>query len=184
MEDSGIISLFFERSEEAICETKRKYGRFVLGMIMHILRNESDAEECENDTYMSVWSVIPPQRPMNFKAFLLKIARNQALKKYRFLNAEKRNPNVTVSLEELAECASDEGDGLRYGDNELAEIINGFLETLNDESRKVFMLRYWYFSSVNDIAERCGISRSKTESMLFRTRKKLKKYLEEKGVKQ
>ncbi|MBP1559914.1 MAG: sigma-70 family RNA polymerase sigma factor [Oscillospiraceae bacterium] len=183
MDDGSIISLFLERSENAIHETKIKYGRLVVSTAMRILGNQADAEECENDTYMGVWSAIPPQRPLNFKTFLLKIARNQALKRYHFLNAEKRNPNVEIPLEELYECA-DESTSAAYSDDALAEIMNGFLALLNEETRRVFMLRYWYFASVKEITEECGISKSKAESMLFRTRKKLKKYLEEKGVRQ
>lgn len=182
MDDSGIISLFLERSEEAVRETKIKYGRIVFSVAMHILGCEADAEECENDAYMAAWNTIPPEKPRNFKAFLLKLARNQALKKYEYINAEKRNPNTAVSLEELGECASDEGAEIRYTDGELADTINRFLADIGEENRRVFMLRYWYFMPVRDICERCGISKSKAESMLFRMRKKLKKFLEEEGL--
>lgn len=182
MEDNDIISLFFERSETAITETKKKYGKFVFGLAMQILHSESDSEECENDTYMAAWSAISPQRPYSFRAFLLKIARNLALKKYRFLNAEKRSPKAAIPLEELGECASETGEDIRYCDNELSVIINDFLGTLNEGNRRVFMFRYWYFVPINEISERYGISRSKVETILFRTRKKLKKYLEDRGV--
>lgn len=181
MDDSGIISLFMSRSEEAVRETRLKYGRAVFSAAMRILRCEADAEECENDAYMAAWNTIPPEKPRNFKAFLLKLTRNQALKKYEYLNAEKRNPNAAVSLEELEECASDEGAEVRYTDGELKELINRFLDGIGEENRGVFMLRYWYFMPVRDICEQCGISKSKAESMLFRTRKKLKQFLEEEG---
>ncbi|MCM1024707.1 MAG: sigma-70 family RNA polymerase sigma factor [Prevotella sp.] len=181
MDDGGIISLFTERSEEAVRETRIKYGKLVFSMAMRVLRCEADAEECENDAYMAVWNLIPPEKPRNFKAFLLKITRNQALKKYEYLNAEKRSPQTTASLDELGECASDESAEIRYTDLELADTINRFLADIGEESRRVFMLRYWYFMPVRDICERCGISKSKAESMLFRTRKKLKKFLEEEG---
>lgn len=182
MDDSGIISLFAERSEEAVRETKLRYGRLVFSVAMRILGSEADAEECENDAYMAVWNAIPPEKPGNFRAFLLRIARNLALKRYEYLNAEKRSPHAAVSLEELEECASDESAEIRYSERELADVMNKFLSSLEEENRRVFMLRYWYFMPVRDICEQCGISKSKTESMLFRTRKKLKKYLEEEGI--
>lgn len=182
MDDSGIISLFTERSEEAVRETKLRYGRLVFSVAMRILGSEADAEECENDAYMAAWNAIPPEKPVNFRAFLLRIARNLALKRYEYLNAEKRNPNTAVSLEELGECASDESAAVRYSERELADVMNKFLGSLEEENRRVFMLRYWYFMPVRDICERCGLSKSKAESMLFRTRKKLKKYLEEEGL--
>ena len=181
MDDADILELFFMRSESAIQETRLKYGSFIRGIAMHILSNNSDAEECENDTYLGVWSSIPPKRPSNFMAFLAKTARNLALKRYHFVNASKRSPRAAVALSELEECISDDGAGFP-SDGELASAINDFLASLNDENRKVFMLRYWYFASINEICEKCRISKSKAESMLFRTRKKLKKFLEERGL--
>jgi len=182
MEDENIIELFFERSENAVRETRTQYGSLIRTAAKRILRCDADAEECENDVYMAVWNSIPPNRPNSLKAFLLKITRNHALKKYEYLTAEKRNPNAAVSLDELGDCADTAGEDIRFGDRELAELINNFLGSLNDEARKVFMLRYWGFLSIREITERCGISKSKAESMLFRTRKKLKEYLNENGV--
>ena len=181
VEDAKIIELFLERSENAVRQLQGKYGTLVKSVVKRILADRADAEECESDTYMAVWRTIPPNRPSNLRAFLLRIARNQALKKYHFLTAEKRCKNVTVSLEEIGELVSEEKHV--YSDGELADLINGFLATLNDETRRIFILRYWYFHSAREIADSCGITVSKTETVLCRTRKKLKKYLEEKGVK-
>ncbi len=179
MEDDTIVSLFLERSENAVRETQKQYGQLIRTAAMRILRCEADAEECENDVYMAIWNRIPPERPNCLKAFLLKITRNQALKRYEYLTAEKRSPSAAVSLDELGECADCGGEEIRFGDWELAELINKFLGSLNDEARKVFLLRYWGFLSVKEITDRCGISKSKAESMLFRTRNKLKKFLDE-----
>lgn len=181
MEDAKIVELFLERSEDAVKQLRNKYGVLVKSIVKRVLTDKSDAEECESDTYMAVWRTIPPNRPSNLRAFLLRIARNQALKKYHFLTAEKRCKNVTVSLEEIGELVSEESK--IYSDDELSEIINGFLGTLSEETRRIFILRYWYFRSAREIANNCGITVSKTETVLCRTRKKLKKYLEEKGVK-
>ena len=182
MDDSKIIDLFFERSENALTETKRKYSGLIMSIAMRILKSKPDAEECENDTYMGAWNTIPPQRPNNLTAFLARIARNLALKKYEFINAAKRSPKGLVYLDELGDCISDKGDSIRYSDGVLKEAINSFLTGLGEESRRVFMLRYWYFSDIKEICQKCGISKSKAESMLFRTRKKLKKFLEERGL--
>ncbi len=179
MNDSEIVELYFEHSDKAIAETREKYGVLVRAVIGGVLRNKSDAEECENDSYMAVWSAIPPHRPENFRAFLLRLARNQALKKLRYINAEKRRPDAVVPLDELNECISSEEHF--YSDDELSAIINSFLTELPQETRRIFVLRYWYFYPVKKVAESCGISVSKTDSVLLRTRKKLKKHLEERG---
>ena len=182
MDDAEILELYFMRSEAAVQETRIKYGKLILDIAMRILNSAPDAEECENDTYLGAWSAIPPKRPSNFMAFLAKTARNLALKRYHFVNAAKRSPRAAISLSELEECIS-EGSGQEfYSDGELASAINDFLGSLKDESRRVFMLRYWYFASISEICDKCRISKSKAESMLFRTRKKLKKFLEERGL--
>ena len=82
MEDSRIIELFFERSEQAIEELSIKYERLLLKVSNNILNNDQDARECVNDTYLGVWRVIPPQRPNPLVSFVCKITRNLSLKKY------------------------------------------------------------------------------------------------------
>ena len=60
LEDREIIDLFFERSEQAIRELDKKYGKAVKTVAQNILRERQDAEECVNDAYLGVWSSIPP----------------------------------------------------------------------------------------------------------------------------
>ena len=48
MEDSQIIELYWKRSEQAISETKTKYGQRCESLARHILNNHEDAQECEN----------------------------------------------------------------------------------------------------------------------------------------
>ncbi len=182
MKDIDIIALYQARSEQAITSTKEQYGRLIRHIISRIVRSTQDTEECENDTYLAVWHSIPPQQPKNLKAYLAVIARNLALKRYEYLHAEKRNPEAVVSFEELEDCLSDRSDGgIRYTNEELRETINTFLGTLKAEHRNIFLLRYWQCCSIQEIMQRCGYSKSKTESILFRTRNKLRTYLEERG---
>lgn len=62
------------------------------------------------------------------------------------------------------------------------EMINGFLASLSPESRRVFLRRYWFYDSIEEIGKRYGYSQSKVASMLFRTRKKMRDYLEKEGI--
>ena len=103
VKDQSIIELFIERSEAAIEETKLKFGRLIYSIAYHIVQDRMDAEECESDTYLSAWNTIPPALPENLKAYLLRIARNLALKQYRHEHTAKRDKRMQVSLDEL-EC--------------------------------------------------------------------------------
>ena len=46
MEDSKIIELLFDRSEEAITELSEKYGKICKSVAENILNNHRDSEEC------------------------------------------------------------------------------------------------------------------------------------------
>ena len=52
MEDQQILDLYFARSESAITETDRKYGRYCHSIAYNILEDHEDAKEIVNDTYL------------------------------------------------------------------------------------------------------------------------------------
>ena len=79
MEDSGIIDLFFQRSETAIENTSKKYGFYLSSIAYRILNSLEDSEEIVDDTYMRAWNAIPPTRPKVLKHFLSRITRNLSL---------------------------------------------------------------------------------------------------------
>ena len=184
MDDRQIIALYNERSEAALSETEKKYGRYCRTIAYNILNNEEDSEECVNDTWLKAWEAIPPRCPDSLAAFLGKITRNLALNLYKHKNREKRGGGQTMLvLEELAECVPG-ADSTEEAVDEalLAEVLNGFLAELPTEKRKIFMRRYWYLSSVKEIAEEYGLSESKVKMTLLRLRSKLKTVLEKEGI--
>lgn len=184
MEDGRIVKLFWERNEQGLREAKLKYGNYCRSIAYGILRSWQDAEECENDTYLAAWNVIPPQRPSLLAAFLGKITRNLSLKKLRTDTALKRGGNVAiVSLEELSECIPSGKDfDEQLQAQELADIISVFLRDLPDVERKIFIERYWYCSTVKEIAARFGYTQSKVKMLLLRTRASLREYLMKEGI--
>lgn len=178
-QDEKIIDLFWNRSENAISETARKYGRYCYAIAYHILGNGEDAEESVNDTYLSAWNAIPPQRPAVLAAFLGRITRQLAIDRYRTRNREKRGGGeVDLALEELDEIAlNSRTPETAMAERELVSCLNRFLKTLSPTERNVFLWRYWHLDSIADIAARTGFSTSKVTSMLFRIRGRLKKQL-------
>lgn len=183
MDDSKIIEQYWERSEAAIANTEIKYGKLCRYIAMNILASNEDSEECVNDTYLVVWNAIPTQKPKKFSAFIGKITRNLALKKYEYISAAKRNPEAVYSLSELGDCVS----GRDCVENELEnhrieKAISDFLWQQDEEKRSIFIRRYWYFDPIGSICVRSGYSRSKVTSMLFQTRQKLRAYLESEGI--
>lgn len=183
MEDSRIIDLYFERSEEAITRTAEKYGRLCHSIALRIVGSYEDAQECENDTYVAAWNAMPPTRPHILSAFLSRISRNIALNRYEYNKAGKRNSQFDLVLDELEEClASSYSVEDTYIAGEVAGMINAFLEKMKTETRVMFVRRYYYADSVKEIAERLAVSESKVKTTLFRVRQELKDYLEAQGV--
>lgn len=184
MEDHEIYDLYWKRDEEAITQTHMKYGPWCRGIAMRILAVQEDAEECVNDTYMTVWNNIPPQRPNVFRAWLGRITRNHALTRYRKYNADKRGGGQTaLALEELSYCVSGNDDPETQLDSlAVVNVINRFLGELSKEQRGMFMRRYWHLASVKEIAKAYGVREGQVTSTLSRCRKKLRNMLEEEGI--
>lgn len=184
MDDRQIIELYNGRSEAAISETADKYGRYCHYVAYNILYNEQDSEECVNDTWFRAWNTIPPQQPNRLSTFLGKITRNLALDKYKYYNREKRGGGqAALVLDELNECLPAANNTEQVVDDKLlVEVLNGFLRSLPAEKRQMFVRRYWYLSSISEIAKHFGISESNTKIILLRTRNKLKHVLEKEGI--
>lgn len=176
MEDRQIVELYWQREERAIAETDAKYGAYCRTVAKRILQNDEDAEECVNDAYLDVWNRIPPHRPAVLSAFVGKVVRHIAIDRLRKRSAQKRGGGeVFLALDELAECIpSRESVEKEFERQALADALNGFLASLPEEERRVFLRRYWYLDSIEGICERYGFSQSKVKTMLYRTREKLR----------
>lgn len=184
MTDSQIIDLYWQRNEEAIKETDRKFGKYCSRIAFNILENREDSEECVNSTYWKAWNTIPPHRPQMLATFLGKITRNLALNIFEKNNAQKRGKGqVMLALEELEACIPDpcsEPPSLEKA--ELAKALNTFLAGLTDEKRKILVSRYWGLTSVKEIAAMYGLTEGKVKTVLRRTREQLKIFLEQEGI--
>ncbi|MBQ3489862.1 MAG: sigma-70 family RNA polymerase sigma factor [Clostridia bacterium] len=182
MDDQKITELYFFRDEQAIKETDIKYGKLCLRIAYNILRNDEDAEECVNDTYIGVWNAIPPKKPDNFMAFICKIARNTALKKLESASRQKRSQATVISLSELEDILPDESIAADVSNEDIGKLINNFLRKEKPDIRNVFIRKYYFFDSVSEIAKRYSFTESKVKNMLYHTRNKLKEYLIKEGI--
>lgn len=183
MEDRAIIELYWQRSEQAIEETDKKYGRYCHSIAYSILAVREDAEECVSDTYLRAWNAMPPQRPDILSAFLGKITRRLSLNKIREKRSKKRGGGeLPLALDELSECIPGGDVHSQLDKRELERAINAFLALLKPELRDIFVLRYWYVMPVTKIAEKFGCSENKVKSILYRLRGRLRSHLEKEGL--
>lgn len=183
MDDEQIIRLYWDRLEIAIKETDAKYGPYCNSIAYNILQSKEDAEECVSDTYLDTWNSIPPTRPKVLSAFLGKITRRISIDRWRTKTRDKRGGGeIPVVLDELTECVADtQTVESEFDRRELVRVLNRFLGGLSVTERKVFLRRYWYLDSIDDISTRFDFSQSKTASMLHRIRLRLRAFLDEEG---
>ena len=183
MDDNMIVDLFWERNEDAITQTQEKYGKYCFSIAFNILKSDSDAEECVNDTYMNAWNSMPPNRPNVLSLFLGKITRNLSLNKYYHNRAMKRTTVIEEALDEVADFVSSDSDFDPVAEETvLKDVINRFLASLNKQNRIVFVRRYWYLSTVKEIANDCGLSENNVKVKLTRLRKSFKAFILKEGI--
>ena len=180
MEDNRILELYQKRDETAIDETQKKYGAYLHKIAYNILCDREDTEESVSDTYLAAWNTIPPQEPTYFSVYLSKLTRRISIDRLRRNTAGKRSTD-TLSLDEITEtvgtsCVEEQVELKRLGAS-----IGKFLESQKEETRHVFLCRYYYMDSVRDIAGYLGITESKVKVLLHRTRQSLRTYLEKEG---
>lgn len=180
MEDAKIIELYINRSESAIRETDQKYRAFLHQLAYNILHDSRDTEEIVDDTYMGAWNAIPPTIPDSLKYFLSRIARNLSLNRLNYLLAGKR----TAKFVELDECIPDVRQSMEriWEAKEIGELLNCFLGTLDRKSCAVFLGRYYYAYSMDELAEQYSLTKRQVKYMLSRTRKRLREYFEKEGI--
>ncbi len=183
MEDKQIIKLLFMRAEEALRVLKERFGNTLYKIAMNILENHHDAEETTNDTYLAIWNAIPPKEPEPLAPYVYRTGRNMALKRLEYLSAEKRNSSYTLSLDELGACLPDNDINPERAliIQEIANFVNEFLEKDTAQNRYIFIRRYWYGDSLEDISKEVNMKSSTVSVRLSRIRARLKEQLIKEG---
>lgn len=181
-QDQEILQLLEHRAESALGQLARAYGGYCFAIAKNILQNHEDSEECVNDCYLGVWNAIPPTIPKSLMAYVARLTRNIAIKKYHHNSAQKRNSVYDLSFEELKEVvAAVDTPEHQVMAQEMTQYLNEFLSSLEEENQILFILRYWYNDSVEEIGKKRKLKANTVAVRLKRLRDKLKKFLEEKG---
>ncbi|MBE6565871.1 MAG: sigma-70 family RNA polymerase sigma factor [Ruminococcaceae bacterium] len=183
MEDRQIVDLYWARSESAITETDKKYGRYCHYIAYQILSDDLDAEEIVNDTYLKTWNTVPPNYPDPLKTYVGMISNQLALNRYDEKTAAKRGGGkMPLIFHELDECLADDEESIDIAEAiVLRDLLNRFIWSLPKKTRNIFVRRYWYASSLAEIAEEYGMKESAVAMLMFRTRQKLREFLQKEG---
>lgn len=183
MQDDEIVSLFLARDEVAISAIQEKYGKRIRALACELLSDEELAKEVENDTYLKAWNSIPPHEPNTYLLpFLIHITRHLVIDRIRTNKATKRHIELCeLSNEMLDSIPSSDSITKKLEEKDFLNAINDFLDKCEPKYSRVFVRRYWFFDTINDIATRYHLSESNVKQILSRMRKKLKKELKKRG---
>ena len=183
MEDSIIIDYFLARNEVAIFETKNKYGSLLRQLIYKITSSRESTEECESDTYLKLWNTIPPNTPRDYyRAYVLKVGRSVSVDRLRKDNSKKRSAEIEELTNELEQTIPSNINVENIVENRiLVECLNEWLSRLSDYKRKIFIRRYFFMDTIEEISKDTGYSESRVKTVLFRCRKELARNMEKKG---
>ena len=183
MEDAAIIELYWQRSEQAVEETRTKYGGYCYGIAFNLLRSPEDAEEIVSDTYHAAWNAMPPERPRSLRAWLGRITRNLSLKRWDREHRQKRDVGLTTLLSELGDCLPSPDMVEKAAEaKELSAVIDGWLAGLSKPDRQLFLRRYWYGIPLQDLARERNLSPARLAQKMLRLRQSLRKTLEKEGI--
>ena len=170
MTEQELLALYEQRDQRAIQETEAAYGRYLSKVAGAVLSSREDVEECLNDTWLRAWNSIPPEKPKYFRAYLSRIVKNLALSLFRKQHAEKRcSEQYQLALDELDEDVLPTSESTE----EAAD------KKLPKTQRILFVRRYFYTDSIQEIALRQGMSESAVKVSLYRIRKNLALVLRE-----
>lgn len=181
--EKEIIAGLYRREDSALAEVYRRYGRMLKSLAERITGNEADAEECVNDALLDLWQAVPPDCPTHLAAYVSALVRRRAIDRVRYDAAQRRCGHAYAqSIEELSECLTDP-EGEDWGETlTIRDCVQRFVDGLDERDRRLFLLRYYSFETLETAAKLCGMSSAAAGMRLMRLRKRLSHMLTENGI--
>lgn len=179
IDERELPRLIREEPEKGMTLAIRLYGNPVRTICRNILAGcgSAEAEDAVADCFVNIWQAagrFNPGQGASFRSYCYGIARTTALARRRKLRTEPVLPlEETIFLEESEDVFSrQEEEGL----------VHEAVDMMKEPDRTIFLLRYFYFFKVKEIAERLELPPKKVENILSRRKKDLEEILLEGGI--
>ena len=191
IDETALVAQSREGDTRAFGELVRRYEGKIFRLAQHVTQNREDAEDVLQETFMKAYEHLDQfQGNSKFYTWIVRIAVNQALMKLR-----RRKSDKSVSLDETIDtgedkivreiAAWDEDPEQRFSRDELGEILDNAVQSLEPPYRSVFVLRDIEELSTEETAEALDLSVPAVKSRLLRARlqlrEKLTRYFKRKG---
>jgi RNA polymerase sigma-70 factor, ECF subfamily len=183
MDEAALVAQAREGNVSAFTELVRRYEGKIFRLAQHVTQNREDAEDVLQETFMKAYEHLDQfQGNSKFYTWIVRIAVNQALMKLR-----RQKTGKTVSLDETIDtgedtvvreiAAWDENPEQRFSREEMSEILDSAIQSLEPPYRSVFVLRDIEELSTEETAEALGLSIPAVKSRLLRARLQLREKL-------
>ena len=191
IDETALVAQSREGDTRAFGELVRRYEGKIFRLAQHVTQNREDSEDVLQETFMKAYEHLDQfQGNSKFYTWIVRIAVNQALMKLR-----RRKSDKSVSLDETIDtgedtivreiAAWDEDPEQRFSRDELGEILDNAVQSLEPPYRSVFVLRDIEELSTEETAEALDLSVPAVKSRLLRARlqlrEKLTRYFKRKG---
>lgn len=162
---------------ELIIET---YNPYIYKILKNCFSNQEDIEEILSDVFMVLWKNYSKiDSNIKIKSYLVGITKNLIRKKYRNLNIEKI---TSENIEDYENIVSDYIDIENFIEtNEKSKIILNTLDNMKNAEKQIFIMFYYKSKKIKEISKELNFSQGKIKTILHRTRKVIKKNLNERG---
>ena len=176
MDERALLKRLKQKNEKALEETIQLYTAYITTIIREILNSKATVEDIEElvaDTFISLWQSAGKINYMQYsslKAYIGEIARNKA-KDYL-----RKNKNINLELYENA-ILIDDGIERQMLQKEQQQYIQKLLTKLKPEDQKIFLLHYYQYKKIDEIALIMHMNPQTVKTRLRRGRETLRTLL-------
>jgi RNA polymerase sigma factor (sigma-70 family) len=181
MEEKILINGLKKRDKDSFEEFVNLYKDRIYNITIGLIQNIEDAEDLTQEVFVEVFDSINDfKENSSLSTWLYRIAVNKSLELIRKRSRKKRFGFMTSLFGEKEELQIPdfEHPGVKMENKERAALLFRAIARLPETQRTAFTLSKLEEFSYKEISEMMNISIPSVESLLFRAKANLKKYLE------
>jgi RNA polymerase sigma-70 factor (ECF subfamily) len=156
-----------------------KHARMVFRLAFRITRNEADAEDVVQETFLKAFRAFDQyDSRASFSTWLFRIASNAAIDLLRRRRSRPETPSDFDGSGLPAAASTGPSPHVAAVSSEIGRQLSEALEELSPHERTAFVLRHYEGEPIEEIARALGIRANAAKQTVFRAVRKLRLILE------
>lgn len=174
-DDNDLIQAFNEGNQNAFNLIVRKYQKKIYWIIRKMVLNHDDADDLTQEVFLKLYKSLKDFRgESKFFTYIYKISINYSL---NHLNKNKKILLRKVDMENIDLKSLDKKADEEMDSSERSKLLEEAIESLPEQQRAVFNLRYYDNLSYEEISTILNRSVGGMKANYFHAIKKLEKFL-------